>query len=53
VLRKDVDRAEFDLIDMDSTLPAKPLPKLDESPQQIPKTETSANPPNPANPADE
>jgi hypothetical protein len=53
VLRKDVDRAEFDLIDMDSTLPAKPLPKLAESPEQTPKTETSANPLNPANPADE
>ena len=37
VLRKDVDRAEFDLIDMDSTLPAKPLPKLPESPEQAPK----------------
>ena len=53
VLRKDVDRAEFDLIDMESTLPAKPLPKLAESPEQTPNTETSANPPNPANPADE
>jgi hypothetical protein len=53
VLRKDVDRAEFDLIDMDSTLPAKPLPKLAESPEQTPKTETSANPPKPANPSDE
>ena len=38
VLRKDVDRAEFDLIDMDSTLPAKPLPKLPESPDQVPKS---------------
>jgi len=38
VLRKDVDRAEFDLIDMDSTLPAKPLPKLPESPEQAPKS---------------
>ena len=38
VLRKDVDRAEFDLIDMDSTLPAKPLPKLPESPEQVPKS---------------
>ena len=38
VLRKDVDRAEFDLIDMDSTLPAKPLPKLPESPELAPKS---------------
>ena len=38
VLRKDVDRAEFDLIDMESTLPAKPLPKLPESPEQATKS---------------
>jgi len=42
VLRKDVDRAEFDLIDMDSTLPAKPLPKLAESPEQAPKAQNPA-----------
>ncbi|MCY3006603.1 MAG: hypothetical protein NTV29_11600 [Planctomycetota bacterium] len=47
VLRKDVDRAEFDLIDMGATLAPKSLPKLADSPQQTPKTET------PANPADE
>jgi hypothetical protein len=42
VLRKDVDRAEFDLIDMESTLPAKPLPKLAESPEPAPKSQNSA-----------
>lgn len=47
VLRKDVDRAEFDLIDMDSTLPAKPLPKLAESPEQAPKAQNSAQDPAP------
>ena len=47
VLRKDVDRAEFDLIDMDSTLPAKPLPKLAESPEQAPKAQNSAQGPAP------
>jgi hypothetical protein len=45
VLRKDVDRAEFDLIDMDSTLPAKPLPKLAESPEQAPKAQNPAQDP--------
>ena len=47
VLRKDVDRAEFDLIDMDSTLPAKPLPKLAESPEQAPKAQNPAQDPAP------
>lgn len=47
VLRKDVDRAEFDLIDMDSTLAAKPLPKLAESPEQAPKAQNSAQGPTP------
>ena len=42
VLRKDVDRAEFDLIDMDSTLAPKPLPKLAESPEQAPKAQDPA-----------
>ena len=51
VLRKDVDRAEFDLIDMDSTLPAKPLPKLAESPEPAPKSQNSA--PNSQDPAPE
>lgn len=39
VLRKDVDRAEFDLIDMGASVPAKPLPKLSEGPEQTPKSE--------------
>ena len=47
VLRKDVDRAEFDLIDMDSTLAAKPLPKLAESPEQAPKAQDPAQAPAP------
>lgn len=51
VLRKDVDRAEFDLIDMESTLPAKPLPKLAESPEPAPKSQNSA--PNSQDPAPE
>lgn len=51
VLRKDVDRAEFDLIDMESTLPAKPLPKLAESPEPALKAQNSA--PNSQDPAPE
>lgn len=47
VLRKDVDRAEFDLIDMDSTLAPKPLPKLAESPEQTPKAQDPAQDPAP------
>jgi hypothetical protein len=47
VLRKDVDRAEFDLIDMDSTLAPKPLPKLAESPEQTPKAQNPAQDPAP------
>jgi len=47
VLRKDVDRAEFDLIDMESTLAPKPLPKLAESPEQTPKAQDPAQDPAP------
>jgi hypothetical protein len=39
VLRKDIDRAEFDLIDMGASALPKSLPKLPATPEQAARTE--------------
>jgi len=45
VLRRDVDRAEFDLVDMGSSVLPKPLPKISQAPEPATKVEPATEPP--------
>jgi hypothetical protein len=50
VLRKDVDRAEFDLVDMGSSVLPKPLPKISKAPEPANKSEMADEQPKSQNP---